>query len=79
MLALGNTMPFVGPLTIDSEIKRLLFCPGCDFHALSIVPEGYQFLVLNQNRPSGTLVIHCNNSETPPCPEQVPGDKGCCE
>jgi hypothetical protein len=30
MLALGNTVPFVGPLTIDTEIKRFLFCPRCD-------------------------------------------------
>jgi hypothetical protein len=27
MLALGNTVPFVGPLTIDTEIKKFLFCP----------------------------------------------------
>ena len=28
MLALGNAVPFVGPLTIDAEIKKFLFCPG---------------------------------------------------
>jgi len=28
MLALGNAVPFVGPLTIDSEIKKFLFCPA---------------------------------------------------
>ena len=57
-----------------------------------IPPESYQLLVVAQNlssitcvffsnqvTPSGTLVIQCNNSETPPCPEQVPGDKGCRE
>jgi hypothetical protein len=26
MVALGNAVPFVGPLTIDSDIKKLLFC-----------------------------------------------------
>jgi hypothetical protein len=26
MLAFGNTVPFVGPLTIDSDIKKFLFC-----------------------------------------------------
>jgi hypothetical protein len=28
MLAFGNAVPFVGPLTIDAEIKKFLFCPG---------------------------------------------------
>jgi hypothetical protein len=28
MLALGNAVPFVGPLTIDTKIKEFLFCPG---------------------------------------------------
>ena len=28
MLALGNAVPFVGPLTIDTKIKEFLFCPA---------------------------------------------------
>jgi hypothetical protein len=28
MLALANTVPFVGPLTIDSKVKEFLFCAG---------------------------------------------------
>jgi hypothetical protein len=28
MLALGNTVPFVGPLTIDSKVKEFLFAPA---------------------------------------------------
>jgi hypothetical protein len=57
MLALGNTVPFVGPLTIDSEIKKFLFCPGCDAHTPAIPPEGYQWLVLGQNLLSIILVF----------------------
>jgi uncharacterized protein YjbI with pentapeptide repeats len=49
MLALGNAVPFVGPLTIDGEIKRFLFCPSCDIHIPAIPPEGFQFLVIFQN------------------------------
>ncbi|MGH6846961.1 MAG: hypothetical protein ACREC0_05855 [Methylocella sp.] len=56
MLALGNTVPFVGPLTIDAEIKKFLFCPGFD-PCLPIPPEGYQLLVLGQNLLSITLVF----------------------
>ena len=37
MLAFGNAVPFVGPLTIDADIKKFLFCPSfgalsCPFH-----------------------------------------------
>jgi len=50
MLALGNAVPFVGPLTIDSEIKKFLFCPsGADCCLPPIPPEGFQFLVIFQN------------------------------
>jgi hypothetical protein len=65
MLALGNTVPFVGPLTIDSEIKRFLFCPLCDPHTPAIPPEGYQLLVLvlSQNLFS----ITCFFSSASPC------------
>jgi hypothetical protein len=27
MVAIGNAVPFVGPLTIDAELKKFLFCP----------------------------------------------------
>jgi hypothetical protein len=49
MLALGNIVPFVGPLTIDAEIKKFLFCPGGNCPGPVIPPEGYQLLVLGQN------------------------------
>jgi hypothetical protein len=52
MLALGNTVPFVGPLTIDAEIKKFLFCPS-----KVIPPEGYQWLMLSQNLLSIILVF----------------------
>jgi hypothetical protein len=57
MLALGNAVPFVGPLTIDGEIKRFLFCPGCNDKIPAIPPEGYQWLVLGQNIFSITCVF----------------------
>jgi Pentapeptide repeats (9 copies) len=56
MVAFGNTVPFVGPLTIDSEIKKFLFCPGFG-PCLPIPPEGYQLLVLSQNLLSIILVF----------------------
>jgi hypothetical protein len=28
MVALGNAVPFVGPLTIAGEVKKFLFCAG---------------------------------------------------
>ncbi len=56
MLALGNAVPFVGPLTINSEVKKFLFCP--DFgRCLPIPPEGFQFWVILQNIVSITLVF----------------------
>lgn len=56
MLALGNAVPFVGPLTIDSEIKKFLFCAGAE-KCLPIPPEGYQSWVIVQNLLSITLVF----------------------
>ncbi|MGQ0443703.1 MAG: hypothetical protein ACT4O2_00890, partial [Beijerinckiaceae bacterium] len=56
MLALGNTVPFIGPLTIDSEIKKFLFCPGFG-PCLPLPPDGYQLLVLSQNLLSIILVF----------------------
>jgi hypothetical protein len=50
MLAFGNAVPFVGPLTIDSNIKEILFCPSKAASCLPpIPPEGFQFLVIFQN------------------------------
>jgi hypothetical protein len=58
MLALGNTVPFVGPLTIDAEVKKFLFCPSGNADCLPpIPPEGYQRLVLSQNLLSIVLVF----------------------
>ncbi len=58
MLALGNTVPFVGPLTIDTKIKEFLFCPANAASCLPpIPPEGFQWLVLGQNIFSITCVF----------------------
>jgi uncharacterized protein YjbI with pentapeptide repeats len=57
MLAVGNTVPFVGPLTIDSDIKKFLFCPSSNCPGPLIPPEGYQLLVLGQNLLSIILVF----------------------
>ncbi len=57
MLALGNTVPFVGPLTIDSKFKDFLFCPLNNCPAPIIPPEGYQLAVLSQNLLSIILVF----------------------
>ena len=56
MLALGNAVPFVGPLTIDADIKKFLFCPGIS-SCLPIPPRGYQMLVVEQNLLSIILVF----------------------
>jgi hypothetical protein len=57
MLALGNTVPFVGPLTIDSKVKEFLFCPCRNCSGPLIPPEGYQLLVVAQNLVSIILVF----------------------
>jgi hypothetical protein len=54
MLALGNTVPFVGPLTIDSKV---MFCPCRNCSDTLVPPEGYQWLVLGQNILSIILVF----------------------
>ena len=41
MVALGNAVPFVGPLTVDTEIKKFLFCAG-DASTPTHSPEGFQ-------------------------------------
>ena len=60
MVGLGNAVPFVGPLTIDADIKKFLFC-GKVGEALKncapVPPESYQWLVLTQNLVSITLVF----------------------
>ena len=56
LVARANAVPFVGPLTIDSDIKKFLFCLNeKDCHP--IPPEGYQWLVIFQNLFSITLVF----------------------
>jgi hypothetical protein len=58
MLALGNAVPFVGPLTIDAKINEFLFCPDNAASCLPpIPPEGFQFLVIAQNLISIVLVF----------------------
>ena len=58
MLALGNAVPFVGPLTIDTKIKEFLFCPNNAESCLPpIPPEGFQLLVIFQNLFSITCVF----------------------
>jgi uncharacterized protein YjbI with pentapeptide repeats len=57
MLALGNTVPFIGPLTIDSKVKEFLLCPSGDCPAPIMPPDGYQWLVLSQNLLSIILVF----------------------
>jgi hypothetical protein len=58
MVAIGNAVPFFGPLTIDAEIKKFLFCPSNAASCLPpIPPEGHQLLVLGQNLFSITCVF----------------------
>jgi Pentapeptide repeats (9 copies) len=57
MVALGNAVPFVGPLTLDAEIKKFLFCPLGNCPGPLIPPEGYQLLVVGQNLFSITCVF----------------------
>jgi hypothetical protein len=57
MLALGNTVPFVGPLTIDSKVKEFQFCPCRNCPDTLIPPECYQWLLLGQNLFSITCVF----------------------
>jgi hypothetical protein len=58
MVAFGNAVPFVGPLTIDSNIKEFLFCPNKAASCLPpIPPEEFQFLVIFQNLFSITCVF----------------------
>jgi hypothetical protein len=58
MLALGNTVPFVGPLTIDPDIKKFLFCGGpISDNCWPVPPDGYQLAVLSQNLLSIILVF----------------------
>jgi len=50
MLALGNAVPFVGPLTIDTKVKEFLFCANeAADKCTPIPPDGFQFLVIFQN------------------------------
>ena len=49
MLTLGNAVPFVGPLTIDSKVREFLLCPRGNCSTPIMPPDGYQWLVLSQN------------------------------
>ncbi|MGI8568195.1 MAG: hypothetical protein ACR2KT_03505 [Methylocella sp.] len=58
MVARANAVPFVGPLTIDAEIKKFLFCEGdTSDKCHPIPPKCYQWLVLGQNLLSIILVF----------------------
>ena len=54
MFALGNAVPVIGPLTIDGDMKKLLYCPGGDGICL---PIWFQLLVVWQNLLSIILVF----------------------
>jgi hypothetical protein len=57
-MSLGNAVPFVGPLTIDAETKKFLFCAGdVSDKCLPIPPEDFQLLVIAQNLVSIALVF----------------------
>jgi uncharacterized protein YjbI with pentapeptide repeats len=45
LVARANAVPFVGPLTIDTDIKKFLFCVD-DKESPPIPPEGFQLLVI---------------------------------
>jgi hypothetical protein len=58
MLAVGNAVPFVGPLTIDAETKKFLLCAGdVSNKCLPIPPEDFQLLVIAENLVSIALVF----------------------
>ena len=56
MVGRANAVPFVGPLTIDSDIKKFLFCLN-DKDCRPIPPKCYQLLVVGQNLVSIILVF----------------------
>jgi hypothetical protein len=53
-VARANAVPFVGPLAIDSDIKKFLFCLN-DKDCHPIPPKCYQWLVVGQNLVSIVL------------------------
>jgi uncharacterized protein YjbI with pentapeptide repeats len=58
MVALGNAVPFMGSLTSDAEVKKLLFCADdVAGKCLPIPPEKFQLLVSTQNLLSIILVF----------------------
>jgi hypothetical protein len=58
MVALGNAVPFVGSLTSDAEVKKLLFCADdVAGKCLPIPPEKFQLLVSGQNFLSIILIF----------------------
>ena len=56
MLAFGNAVPFVGPLTIDADVKKFLFCPGFG-NCRPMPPGGFQVWLVVQNVVSIILVF----------------------
>jgi hypothetical protein len=61
MLALGNTVPFIGPLTIDGKVKEFLFCPSGNADCLpTIPPEGYSRCEMNCTSKSRAQSVPLN-------------------
>lgn len=61
-LAISNTIPFVGSLSIDGEVKKFLLCgapPGDDRGraCAPIAPRGYQLTLIAQNMLSALLLF----------------------
>lgn len=56
LVAHANAVPFVGALTVDADVRKILFCPnGSDCHP--VPTTGYQWLVIAQNLLSIILVF----------------------
>jgi hypothetical protein len=56
MVGLANALPFIGPLTIDSDIKKFLYCAEAE-PCHSVPPHFYQSLVIAQNLVSIVLIF----------------------
>jgi hypothetical protein len=56
MVARANAVLFIGPLTIDSDIKKFLFCLN-DKGCRPIPPVCYQWQVIGQNLFSITCLF----------------------
>lgn len=70
LYAVANSIPFVGPLTVDAEVKRFLFCGEAgkgagkgsgtgveDEVCVALPPRGFQFATIAQNLFSILMVF----------------------